>query len=399
VQTLIDNAVNSIGNLVMSDPAVVVFSSLLLPPSQTFILAQGEMLARFQAHYVGSRRVPGLDLPPERTWVVNRGGALGNLREAWFKLSGFDRPLQQHLQQLSPALIHAQFGLSGALALPLARSLKIPLIVHFRGADATIKEEIARYSSLNHWIYFRRRDRLQRETQLFLTVSKFIKEKLIEQGFPPEKIVAHYHGVDTAQFNPDPDLPREPVVLFVGRLTEKKGCDDLIQAMAKVQQDIPEVELVLIGDGPLRATLETQARQSLKKYRFLGVQPHSVVKDWMNRSRLLATPSITASEGDSEGLPNVVLEAQAMGLPVIATLHAGIPEAVIDHETGLLAAERDPDALAAYALRLLRDPDLWQRFSTKGRQHVCANFDRATQTRVLEAMYESVLDEVRTHPL
>lgn len=372
-------------------PAVVIFNSLLLPPSQTFIRDPAEKLEQFTAYYVGSRRVSGLDLPPERTLVVNQGNFFGKIEEQLFKLSGFAPRLYRQVQQLNPVLIHAQFGLSGALILPWARSLGISVIVHYRGADATIDEESSRYTSLNHWLYFQRKEKLKRETRLFITVSKFIKDKLIEQGFPPEKIISHYHGVDLDRFRPDPEIKREPVVLFVGRLTEKKGCAYLIQAMAQVQLELPYVELVMIGDGPLKSQLEAQAARSLRHYRFLGTQPPDVVKNWMNRAQLLAAPSITASQGDSEGLPNVVLEAQAMALPVVSTTHAGIPEAVIHGETGFLTAERDVEGLADYSLRLLKDSDLWQHFSAKGREQVEANFDRAKQTRVLEGIYEAVL--------
>ena len=372
---------------------VVMFSSLLLPPSQTFIKAQAEELQQFTPYYIGCRRVEGLALPADRTQVINPGNLIGVAQEAVFKVSGFAPKLYQYVQQLNPVLIHAQFGLSGALALPWARSLKIPLLVHYRGADATINPEHARYSSLNHWIYYRQIEALKRETRLFLTVSKFIRDKLLEQGFPPEKIRPHYHGVDVTQFCPDPAVSRQPVVLFVGRLTEKKGVQYLIEAMAQVQTILPDTELVMIGEGPLRPELETLAAKQLRRYQFLGVQPQTVVKDWMNRACLLAAPSVTASQGDSEGLPNVVLEAQAMGLPVVSTLHAGIPEAVIDGETGFLSPERDVETLADHSLKLLKDADLRRRFSLKGREHVETHFNRHRQTRVLEQIYQDVLQD------
>lgn len=375
----------------MPNPVVVLFSSLLLPPSQTFIQAQGEELRQFTPYYVGSRLVEGLSLPPERALVVNRGDALGTAQEALFKFSGIAPRLYRQVRQLNPALIHAQFGLSGSLALPLARSLKVPLIVHFRGADATVKDEYARRASINHWVYFQRREALKRESRLFITVSKFIKEKLLEQGFPAHKIMVHYHGVDTEIFKADATVPREPVVLFVGRLTEKKGCEYLIQAMAMVQAKMPEVELVLIGDGPVRQSLEAMANKMLTKYKFLGVQPRAVVQSWMNRSRILAAPSVTASQGDSEGLPNVVVEAQAMNLPVVSTVHAGIPEAVVHGETGFLAPERDYKQLGEDMLCLLQNNELWQRFSVSGRDRVQKFFNRRQQTRVLENIYQTVL--------
>jgi glycosyltransferase involved in cell wall biosynthesis len=374
-----------------SSRPILYFNSLLLPPSQTFIRAQGEMLQRFTAYYAGSRRVPGLDLPAERTLVVNSGTSPGKVAEALFKLTGLAPTFLRDIKKLQPLLVHAQFGLSGALMLPLMRSLQVPLIVHYRGADATVQDDAVRYASLNHWIYFRRREALKRETRLFLTVSNFIRRALIDQGFPEHKIKTFYQGVNVSQFCPDPAIPREPVILFVGRLTEKKGCEYLIRAIAALQAILPEVKLILIGEGPLKATLETLAAQLLKGYEFLGTQPPDVVKSWMNRARVMATPSVTAAQGDSEGLPNVVLEAQAMRLPVVSTLHAGIPEAVLQGETGFLAPERDIGALTQGCLQLLQDDALWQRFSEQGRHHVEQNFNRQTQTQLLEQIYDAVL--------
>jgi colanic acid/amylovoran biosynthesis glycosyltransferase len=372
---------------------VILFNSHLLPPSQTFIRSLGEELQQFTPYYMGCRWVNGLELPADRVCVINSGHTSQVFNETLFKVSGFSPKLYRYAEHIKPKLIHAQFGLSGALVLPLVRSLKVPLIVHFRGADATVSEAYARHSSLNHWIYFRRREALKRETQLFITVSKFIKDKIIDQGFPEDRIVTHYHGVDINKFKADPKVLRKPIVLFVGRLTEKKGCEYLIEAMAYVQEKRPDIELVLIGDGPLKANLEALAVQKLKRYQFLGVQPSPVVRDWMNCASLLVAPSVTALQGDSEGLPNVVLEAQAMGLPVISTVHAGIPEAVIHGETGFLAPERDAQSLAKFSLRLLQDLDLWHRYSLKGQQHMYRNFNREVQTRSLEEIYKRIIQQ------
>ncbi|MGA9378282.1 MAG: glycosyltransferase [Phormidium sp.] len=375
----------------MSNPKVVFFCGRLLPPSETFIKAQGEGLQQFTPYYVGSRLVKGLPLPSERTLTVNQGGVVGNLEEVIFKLSGFAPKLDRQLQELQPTLIHAHFGVCGTLALPLMQRLKLPMIVTFYGLDATMKDAYAKWESITHRIYLRRREALKREASLFIAVSEFIKEKLIEQGFPAEKIVAHYYGVDTEKFTPDPAVPRESVVLFVGRLAEKKGCEYLIQAMAQVQEQISHVKLVIIGDGPLRENLEALAAKSLPNYQFLGLQSSDVVRSWMNRSLLLAVPSVTASTGDSEGLPTVVVEAQSMGLPVVGSIHAGIPQAVVHGETGFLAPERDGKALAEYILRLLKDPTLWQRCSVNGQQRVRDKFDLSKQTRILEDIYRSIL--------
>jgi glycosyltransferase involved in cell wall biosynthesis len=368
-----------------------MFSSLLLPPSQTFVRAQAESLEAFTSYYAGCRRVAGLSLPPERTFVVNAGGKLGALQEMTFKLTGVAPNFYHQVQQINPVLLHAQFGLSGVLVMPLVDALRIPFIVHYRGADATINPKQARYASVNHWLYYHRCDRLKHRADLFLTVSKFIREKLLAQGFPEHKVRAHYHGVDVSQFTPDTSLPREPIVLFVGRLAGKKGCDDLIRAMARVQSTLPDAELVMIGDGPLRSQLEALAATHLKRYQFLGVQPQPVVQQWLNKSYVLAAPSVTTPDGDSEGLPNVVLEAQAMQLPVVSTYHAGIPEAVIQGETGFLVQEHDDQGLAAYILKLFQEQELWQYLSQQGRSHMERNFNRYCQTQILESIYETLI--------
>jgi len=374
----------------MSNPNVVFFCGRLLPPSETFIKAQGEGLQKFTPYYVGTRLIKGLPLPSERILTVNQGGVLGNLDEVVFKVSGFAPNLYQKVEQLQPALIHAHFGVCGALALPLMRKLKLPMIVTFYGLDATMKDDYARQESISTAVYLQRREELKREATLFIAVSEFIKEKLIEQGFPADKIIAHYYGVDTEKFTPNPAVPRESVVLFVGRLAEKKGCEYLIQAMAQVQEQMSDVKLVIIGDGPLREKLETLAAKSLRNYEFLGLQPSDVVKSWMNRALLLAVPSVTASTGDSEGLPTVVVEAQSMGLPVVGSIHAGIPQAVVHGETGFLAPERDWKTLAEYILQLLKDPTLWQRCSINGQQRVRDSFNLSKQTQILESIYSSV---------
>jgi len=372
-------------------PAIVFYRHTnLFNYPETFIRTQGEGLQHFTPYYVGLGRVEQLPPPVERTIVVNQGGVVGKAQEMFYRVWGIAPRLYRQVRKLDPVLIHAHFGTDGAKALPLAQSLQVPLLVTFWGYDATAKDEYLQ-RSYGHRLYLRRREVLKREARLFIAVSGFIKEKLVKQGFPPEKIVVHYNAVDTETFRPDPAVAREPVVLYVGRLVEKKGVEYLIRAMAQVQVEMPDTELVIIGDGPLRPKLEESAMKLLKRYRFLGVQPPGVVRGWMNRALLLGTPSVTASTGDSEGMPTVVLEAQAMGLPVVSTVHSGISEAVSHGETGFLVAERDWEMLARCIARLLEDETLWQRFSRKGQERMHSIFSVHNQTRELENIYDRVL--------
>ncbi|MGA9379007.1 MAG: glycosyltransferase [Phormidium sp.] len=373
-------------------PSPVIFlTGLLLPPSETFIKMQGDSLKQFTPYYFGSRFAKGLSLPSDRTFVINQGSTLGSAKEALFKLTGIAPALDRKIQHLNPVLIHAHFGVNGVLAMPVAKRWKLPLITTFYGLDSTLDQSNFQKTSLTQQVYFRRQSALKQEAKLFIAVSGFIKQKLLEQGFPPDKVVAHYIGVDTQALQFKPEIPRDPVVLFIGRLVEKKGCEYLIRAMAQVQSADPNVELIMIGDGPLRTSLESLASGLLKKYQFLGTQTPDVCKDWIYRAKLLVVPSVTAANGDSEGLPTVLLEAQAMGLPVVASSHAGIPEAVIHGETGFLAPERDWQQLAQYISQLLSDQDLWQRFSINGQEQIRLHFDLHSQCRGLENLYQTVI--------
>ena len=162
--------------------------------------------------------------------------------------------------------------------------------------------------------------------------------------------------------------------------------------MESVQRELPEAELIVIGDGPRRAELEGEARRSLKKYRFMGVQTSAVVQQQMQEAALLCVPSVTASDGDSEGLPIAVYEAQASGLPVAAFASAGIPEAITHGETGFLAPERDCNQLAEYLALLLKNGELRERFSRAAREQIERKFNIRKQTAGLEKIYEEVIE-------
>lgn len=376
----------------MTKPNVIIFRDHLLNPSETFVLAQARNLQKFRPYYVGSRRVPGLRLPAKSTIVINNYGAPAKLLEVPFKLWGFAPIFFQRVMRLNPVLAHAHFGPDGALALPMIRKLQIPLIVTFHGYDATVKPEDAQpFYFSSHRMYFRRQEALKRETSLFIAVSKFVKSKLLEQGFPPNKIKVHYIGINVDEFRPDASISRDRTILFVGRLVEKKGCEYLIKAMNRVKAKFPDAELVVVGDGPLRASLEKLASQELQRFRFLGWQTPKQVRSWMNKARILCGPSITSRTGDTEGFGLVFAEAQAMELPVVGFNSGGIPE-VIDHgSTGFLVPERDTQALAEMILRLLENSSLWEQFSKNSRERVCALFDLQKQTRKLEDLYTGVL--------
>lgn len=369
---------------------VVIYRDVLLAPSETFVRAQAEALVSFEPHYVGSRRAPGLELPSARTTVINHGTSLGRVRELAYKSVGWAPALTRQLRTLAPALVHAHFGPDGTLALPLARRAGAPLVVTFHGYDATMRDEALAAGSWAGRAYVRRRAQLWREASLMLAVSEFVRQKVEALGGPPERIRVHYTGIDTGFYRPAAEVARRPLVLFVGRLMEVKGCRYLLHAMRRVQAEIPEAQLVVIGDGPLRGGLEALARAELHQVCFLGVQTPEAVRAWMNRAQVFCVPSVTAENGAAEGFGLVFAEAQAMGVPVAGFVSGGVPEAVAHGETGLLVPERQVDRLADAITCLLRDAALWHRFSAAGQRRVRERFDLARQTERLEELYREV---------
>jgi colanic acid/amylovoran biosynthesis glycosyltransferase len=372
---------------------LIVYRDELLGASETFIRAQGESLARFRAFYFGLKHVPGLSLPDSRFHIESTNGLLGKLQRARFKLAGPSVVLQRLLAKTQPVLIHAHFGPDACNAMALAGALDLPLVVTFHGYDVTLADPYLPAA------YIRRQDLLKRFAARFICVSHFIRERVIEKGFPANKTVVHYTGVDTDFFRSDPAVSRLPIVLFVGRLVSKKGCEYLIRAMSRVQEVLSDVQLVVIGQGPLRSVLEGQAAAVLKKYQFLGTQNPTVVRNWMNRAMVFCAPSLTAESGDAEGFGMVFAEAQAMGLPVVSFASGGIPEAVADGQTGFLAEERNWQSLAEKLLILLSATDLWHSFSQAGQTRIRGQFDVWKQASALESIYDSVLAERARTPL
>jgi glycosyltransferase involved in cell wall biosynthesis len=191
---------------------------------------------------------------------------------------------------------------------------------------------------------------------------------LRELAPPARPVELVYHGIDTVRFPPPRSLrstadgrdPRSPVTLLaVGRAVDKKGFDDLLQALATLPPQ-QHWQLLHIGDGPRRPMLERMARELrlADRIRWLGPQLHGVVLDAYRTADIFVLPSRIAPDGDRDGLPNVLLEAQSQRVACVSTRMSGIPELIIDGVTGLLVAPRAPAELGAALSRLVTDPSL-----------------------------------------
>ena len=180
-------------------------------------------------------------------------------------------------------------------------------------------------------------------------------------------------------------------MLFVGRLVEKKAAGVLIEAMAQVQLQLPQAELLIVGEGPQHEELQQLADKLKVQVNFLGEMENDAVKVQLHEARIFCLPSITASNGDAEGLPIVLLEAQACGLPVITSARGGRDEGIADGVTGFSFNEGDVNALSKHILRLLQDDHLAQKMSEAGPKFIAENFRLDDCTAKLEAHYDQQL--------
>jgi glycosyltransferase involved in cell wall biosynthesis len=364
-------------------PSLLVYRDTVGVRSESFIQRQYRAFRELEPLYVGTKRGP---LAPKDALILAAPGLLGAYGRAMFRQFGrtpasLDRAIAEH----KPSLIHAQFGLGGALALPIAEMTGLPLVVTFHGGDATKDKHFRRRAPVPT-IFQRRRQKMVETARMILCVSQFVRATLIARGFPPEKLVTHYLGIDIPENIVLPPAGVANTVLFVGRLVEKKGVDTLIDAMALLRQIGPAMELSVIGEGPARSDLEKRAKAAGIKASFQGWQDEKKVRAAMRRALLLAVPSRTAGSGDAEGLPTVIMEAMAIGVPVVATRHAGIPEIVSDRVTALLTPEADSKALADAILALKTEPDLANRLRGEAYADVRARFDAERQSALLEQM-------------
>jgi colanic acid/amylovoran biosynthesis glycosyltransferase len=377
-------------------PRVLIYREELLRISETFIKGQAEALTRYQPIYLGLRKAQtSLALAAPAIQLNSGPFLLGYLRANAYRHYPWAPLFHGRLKRLRPSLLHVHFATDATHTLAMNRLLRVPLLVTLHGYDIFVNDEAFAQTRRGR-LFLRLRSSLWAQAALVLCVSEAVRKQALAAGIPESKLAVHYTGVDTAALDPAPASARDQkLVVFVGRLVEKKGCSYLIEALAKLAS--LNVRLEVIGDGPLRAPLEELAARLGVRARFLGAQPTSVVLDRMARARVFCGPSIRADTGDSEGFGMVFADAQALGTPVVSSMHSAIPEVVLHGQTGLLAPERDADALSQHLQMLLENDALWSTFHHRGIEHVRRSFDLTKQTIRLQQLYDSALD-TEQHP-
>jgi colanic acid/amylovoran biosynthesis glycosyltransferase len=286
-------------------------------------------------------------------------------------------------------LLHAHQGWEGARTVHLGKALNIPIITSFYGRDATMLPRKAYWRALYK--------RLFRDGNLFLAEGPHMGRTLESIGCPPEKIRVVHLGVDLGRIpftERRPDPTANVTGLIAASFREKKGIVYALEALARVAPQRPNLKLRIIGDGPLRPEIEHRSMQPdlAGRVDLLGYRDFPAYLEELATAHFLMAPSVTAADGDTEGgAPVCLLDAQASGLPILATTHCDIPEVTVPGRSALLAPERDAAALAENLERLLSHPEKWPAMGRAGRAHVEAEFDVRRQGERMGELYDRAL--------
>jgi len=296
--------------------------------------------------------------------------------------------LSSLLSRRSADLMHVYFGHTGVHLLPFLKNWPQPSLVSFHGMDIMQRNDEPGYND--------RLRELLRVLPMVLARSESLAERLVALGCEPAKIRINRTSVPMEGF---PAVKRTPPadgawqLIQASRFIEKKGLMNTLEAFAAFREKFPAAKLVLAGEGPLQSRLEeTAARLEIRSaLRFTGFLPQEELASLYAASHIFIHPSRTTEGGDQEGVPNAMLEAMATGLPVAATLHGGIPEAVATGQDGLLVPENDSAALTEALLQLTSGASIYESFSRHAAQSVREKFEQSRSIEKLEGFYRELL--------
>ena len=371
-----------------SRPTVCVISPQENTYSQTFVRAHKEYLpATIKSLYASDYE----NLTDEHGPLV-RPALAARLRRAVLRRSlNLDsnyfqqQALQRFFVRNRVDAVLAEFGPTATLVMDACQKLHLPLIAHFHGFDAYRQQTLE--------VFGRRYKKLFEISAAIIAVSRDMQTQLQELGAPVEKIHYNSCGVEPSVFSGADPLHSPPTFVAVGRFVNKKAPHLTLLAFKRTLESAPGARLVMIGDGPLwdACYQMTRSLDLAGSVELLGARSQAEVAETMQRARAFVQHSIRTQDGDSEGTPVAVLEASASGLPVVATRHAGIKDAVIDQKSGLLVNEGDVNGMAEHMTRLAQDPQLAAELGKAGREWVSSEYSMEKSIAKLWSIIQSAM--------
>ena len=377
-------------------PVVASYCATFLKPEMLHIYRQITSLRRVRPVVVAQKRENEERFPFQDIRVVKKA-PWHFLRRIWFKqivdqpwqISAAEvRGIEHALKESDAQLLHIYFGHIAVLLRPLLRHSPKPSLVSFHGADVLVDMQKSAYR--------RATEEMLSLVRRVLVRSESLRQAVIDLGCAPEKIEIQRAGIPLNQF---PFRERsapgngEWRLLQAGRLIEKKGLKTALRAFAKFRKEFPSAKLTIAGEGPQLAEVQSLTRelQIASSVDFSGFVSQEKLRSLFYSSHLFLHPSETGPDGNQEGVPNSMLEAMSTGLPVFATRHGGIPEAVEQNICGILVKERDYESLAGALIDCTKDSSRLGAMGRAASGTVAKNFSQTEQTRRLEEIY---LDEI-----
>jgi colanic acid/amylovoran biosynthesis glycosyltransferase len=382
-------------------PVVACYCATFLKPEMLHIYRQIISLTRVSPIVIAQKREEAERYPFDRITVVGKP-AMHFARRFWFKQiraapwqisKGEVDALIRVLDDAGAKLLHIYFGHIAVHLLPLIRAWDKSSIVSFHGADVMVDLEKPAYRAATK--------EMLEAVRLVLVRSESLSRELIEIGCPPQKIRIQRTGipVDELPFRAR-RWPSDDAWRFVQacRLIEKKGLKTSLLAFAEFAARYPRSTFTIAGEGPLRSDLEARARELGlgDKVSFPGFVSQARLRELFYGSHIFLHPSERGADGNQEGVPNSMLEAMASGLPVFATEHGGIPEAIEHGKSGILVQEGDHAALARALLDAAANPEQLAAIARHGADSVRQKFEQTAQVRQLEDYYLEAMGSSET---
>jgi len=376
----------------ISRPVVACYCATFLKPEMLHIYRQITSLRRVEPFVIAQKREEAARYPFERIAVLGKP-AMHFARRFWFKQvrdapwqvsRGEVRKLTGILADVKAELLHIYFGHIGVHLLPLIKAWPKPSVVSFHGADVMVDLDKPAFRTATQ--------EMLEAVRLVLVRSESLGRALINIGCPAGKIRLQHTGipVDDIPFRTR-DWPDRGAWKFVQacRLIEKKGLRVSLRAFAKFAERHPAATFTIAGEGPLRNELGRVAAELgvADKVFFPGFISQNQLRELFYQSHIFLHPSEVGGDGNQEGVPNSMLEAMACGLPVFATEHGGIPEAIENGRSGILVKEGDDAALVLALLERTANPEGLAAIARNGADAVRNHFEQSGQTRQLEDYY------------
>lgn len=373
-------------------PVVACYCATFLKPEMLHIYRQITSLRRVAPFVIAEKREEAGRFPFEPVAVVGKPAThfarrfwFREVRDAPWQISPAQvRKLTRILTKAKAELLHVYFGHIAVHLLPLIRAWGKPTVVSFHGADVMVDLDKPAFRNATQ--------EMLDTVQLVLVRSESLGRALLNLGCPAGKIRLQQTGipVDEIPFR-DREWPAGGEWKFVQacRLIEKKGLRASLRAFAQFAGHHPAATFTIAGEGPLRNELGRLSAELgvADKVFFPGFVSQNQLRELFYHSHIFLHPSEVGADGNQEGVPNSMLEAMASGLPVFATEHGGIPDAIENGRSGILVRERDAEGLALALLERTANPEGLAAIARNGAETVRRKFQQSAQTRILEDYY------------